>query len=205
MGAGDPASEEQLVECARAGDAHAFEELCQRYEVRVQAHLDHMVTGPLKRKVSIADVMQDAYVTAHQRLGDFEHRGDGAFGAWLTRIAELKARAAVARYVGAEKRDVHRERSRGKRPDTAKFRGQGPSPSEWAVAHEERDAVQEAVSRLPDDYRHIVQLVRFDGLSLKDAAVLMGRSHAAVRKLYGRALSELADLLNAGEGGASDE
>ena len=205
MGYGQPASEEQLVERARGGDAVAFDELCLRNEAGLRAHLAHLVTGPLKRKVSIADVMQEAYVTAHQRLDDCEHHGDGAFGAWLTRIAELKARAAVRRFVGAEKRDVHRERSQGMRPDTAKFRNRGASPSEMAVAHEEQDAVRVAVSLLPDDYRHVIQLVRFDGLSLKDAAVLMGRSHAAVRKLYGRALSALADLLNEGEGGKSDE
>jgi RNA polymerase sigma-70 factor (ECF subfamily) len=205
MGQAGPHAEAELVEQARGGDAEAFRRLCAHYEAAIQARLRRVVTGPLKRKVSLADVMQEAYITAHQRLDEFEHRGDGAFGAWLTRIAELKAREAIRRYVGAEKRDVHRERSRGMRPDTAKFKGEGPTPSEVAIAHEERDDLHEALQSLPDDYRHVIQLVRFDGLTLKDTAVLMGRSHDAVKKLYGRALSRLADVLSADRGEARDE
>ena len=123
MGQAGPQAEAERVERARGGDAEAFRALCAHYEAAIQARLRRVVTVPLQRKVSLADVMQEAYVTAHQRLDEFEHRGDGAFGAWLTRIAELKPREAIRRYVGAEKRDVHRERSRGMRPDTARFTG----------------------------------------------------------------------------------
>ena len=191
-----PPTEAQLVELARGGSAEAFQALCKHYEKRIQTRLAHQLKGPILRTVSIADVLQDAYVTAHARLGDFEDRGEGAFGAWLTRIAELKAREAVRRYVAVEKRDVRRELSRGARLDTGRFPGRGPTPSEVAVGKERGEAIHQAVADLPDDYRTILFLVRVEGMTLKHAAEIMDRSHAATKKLYGRALSRLASLVN---------
>ena len=45
---------------------------------------------------------------------------------------------------------------------------------------------------LPDDYRNVLRMALEDGLTLKEAARRMGRSHEAVKKLYGRALARLA-------------
>jgi DNA-directed RNA polymerase specialized sigma24 family protein len=48
---------------------------------------------------------------------------------------------------------------------------------------------------LPEDYRRILELVQFEGLTLRDAAGRMGRSYEAAKKLYGRALSRFAKEL----------
>jgi len=49
---------------------------------------------------------------------------------------------------------------------------------------------------LPGDYRQVLQLVQLDHLALKEAAVSMGRSYEATKKLYGRAVAALARELD---------
>lgn len=185
-------TDEQLIGRARKGDTRAFEMLCGRYENLLRARAREWIVGAVQRKVSILDVLQEAYAVAHERLDDFEDRGQGAFGAWLAQIAEYKAREAVRHHRGAAKRDAGREVSRGGRPDTAQLQGTGRTPSQVLSAREELDQVRQAMKALPNDYRHVLQLVQLDHLALKEAAVLMGRSYEATKKLYGRAVAALA-------------
>ena len=194
-GEGTP-TDEQLVDRARKGDARAFEALCTRYEDQLRARAHQWIVGAVQRKVSILDVLQEAYAVAHERLGDFEDRGQGAFGAWLAQIAEYKAREAVRHYRGAAKRDAGREVSRGGRPDTAQAQGTGRTPSQVLSAREELEQVRRAMDGLPEDYRQVLQLVQLDHLVLKEAAVLMGRSYEATKKLYGRAVAALTKELD---------
>ena len=188
----EPPTDEQLIGRARKGDAQAFEMLCHRYEDQLRARTRRWIVGAVQRKVSILDVLQEAYAVAHDRLDDFEDRGEGAFGAWLAQIAEYKAREAVRHHRGAAKRDAGREVSRGGRPDTAQVRGSGRTPSQILSAREEFNQVRQAMKALPDDYRQVLQLVQLDHLPLKEAAVMMGRSYEATKKLYGRAVAALA-------------
>lgn len=200
-----PPAEAELVARAQAGDEAAFQALCERYEGLLRPRLAAWLKGPVQRKLSVADLLQEAYITAHERLSDFEDRGEGAFGAWLAQIAEFKARDAIRRYVAAEKRDVRREASRGARPETRMFLGSGPTPSQAAVGQEREAAVLRAMDGLPDDYRQVLHLVRGSGITLKEAAEVMGRSHEATKKLYGRAVSRLADLLQGNRKGQRNE
>jgi len=89
----------------------------------------------------------------------------------------------------------------GGEPASGEFPAGGPSPSQLAVSHELADRVEGAISRLSDDHRRIVGLVHSRGYSLDAAAELMERSSEAARKLYSRALSELAKHLGLGRGG----
>ena len=185
----------ELVALAREGDEAAFVELCSRYEARVQARIERRLSGKLRRKVSVADVMQEAKATAHGRLPYFNDRGDGAFGAWLGGIAAHKLQELHRRYGAAAKRDVQREVSRGGVPDPEHARHRDPTPSTIAMAAEQRDALAEAMGRLSPDHRRVLELLQIKGHSAAETAALMERSTAAVRKLYARALARLADLL----------
>ena len=53
-----------------------------------------------------------------------------------------------------------------------------------------------AIDELPEDYREVFLLVQQEGLTMEEVSQRMGRSEAAVRQLYGRALSRFAKLLD---------
>ena len=54
---------------------------------------------------------------------------------------------------------------------------------------------------LPTDYQRILRLIQEERLSLREAGERMGRSAGACEKLYGRALSKLAELVHGGGDG----
>ncbi len=193
----DPKTETdgELVRRARGGSATALRALFERHEPALKGFLHRRLPAGLRRKVAPEDILQEAWLVANARLAEFEDRGEGAFRAWLMRIAEFKLREAVRAYLGTRKRADVREVSRGGRPDTSAFLGDSPSPSEVAQGNEMRDAAAKAMATLPDDYREVLRLVQVEGLTLKLAAERMGRSHEATKKLYGRALARFAALL----------
>ena len=188
-------SEARLVEAARHGDEDALAQLCRRYEQHNLRRIQRRLSPALRRKVSCADVFQEARIVAHRRIAEFEDRGEGAFGHWLARIVELKTREAVRKYAGTAKRAAVREVTRAQRGATAEVRGRIDSPSQAAAAAELREAAREAIDDLPEQYREVIHLMQREHLSLADAAERMGRSKEAVRGLYARALARLAQAL----------
>ncbi|MHC4933709.1 MAG: RNA polymerase sigma factor, partial [Planctomycetota bacterium] len=148
--------ESDLVRRARGGDEAAFHLLFERHVCPLSGQLDRWLPGLIRRKVSIADILQEVRIVAFQRLPDFEDRGEHSFRNWLYRIAQLKARKAVRRYARTSKRAAGRELSRGARMDTENFLSRGPSPSEAAIATETRDLAQQAMGKLPADYEEIL-------------------------------------------------
>ena len=188
-------SDNELVTQARRGDDIAFEELCARYQARVEARVGSRLSRKLRRKVSVADVMQESLMTASAQLGRFEHRGEGAFGAWLRGIADQKLRALRRKYVTTAKRDLRREVPCGESPQTRRIHARSPSPSSALIAEEQKSVVTAALSRLSPDHRLVLELLQMDGRSTTETAALMARSAEAVRKLYARALARMASLL----------
>lgn len=201
-----PAKREDLLEAellrrVREGDGEAFQALFDRHLADVEARVRRMLPAAVRRKVSVADVVQEARITAFARCREFRPGSPGALRGWLLRIAELKAREAFRRHAGTAKRATGREVTRGDRPETGEFPADGSSPSGHAMTEETREAVRRALDALPEDYRAVLRFTRFEGLTLAEAAKRMGRSHEAVKKLHGRAMERLARLL---EGEAGD-
>jgi len=189
------AADADLVARARAGDEDAFEALFERYEPALRRRIRRWLPSNVGRKLSASDVLQETRIVAFRRCGEFEHREGANFGQWLDRIARLKLKEALKRYVKADKRDVRREVTRGARPDTAYLEGRAPSPSQAAIAAETAARVREAFARLPEHYQQVLRLVREERLPLREVAERMGRSREAAKKLYGRALSRFTEVL----------
>jgi RNA polymerase sigma factor (sigma-70 family) len=60
----------------------------------------------------------------------------------------------------------------------------------------EMGAVRDAVSRLPDSQRELVRLVHWDGLSLNEAAEVLGLNASTARSRYGVAKKSLREALS---------
>ena len=82
----------ELAALSAAGDRAAFGELVRRHGASVRALVRRMGAEP----AAADDAAQDAFIAAFERIGEF--RGDGAFLAWVRRIAaRLYARRARRR------------------------------------------------------------------------------------------------------------
>jgi len=192
-------TEEILVARSRSGDEQAFRELYDRHATWLRQHLRAHTPARLARRLSLADLVQEAYATAFQRIQEFEGPYEGSFRRWLARIAEYKAKEAARHHLDAAKRAADRELSRHERLETKAFGGREPTPSAHAMAAETEEAVKRAMGGLPDDYQTVLRLVHEHDLTMAEAGEQMGRGADAARKLYGRAVARLAEQMKKGQ------
>jgi RNA polymerase sigma-70 factor (ECF subfamily) len=202
--ASDPVPDEVLLGRVRKGDPEAFQVLFDHHLAVLRARVLRLLPARMRRRVSVADVLQEARLAAFRGSGGFKPRVNGTIRGWLLKITENEALTALRRHDGAARRSAGREISHGGRPDTAAFAGAGPSPSEAAASAEVRDAVRAALDEIPEDYSKVLELVRLEGLTMAEAAFRMGRSREAVKKLYGRALGRLSEVLRRDRPGGLD-
>lgn len=171
-----------------------------RYERAALARIRRRLPAAVARKVDPEDVLQEAFLVAATRLGEFVPEGKDAFGRWFARIVELKVRETLRRHVGVAQRSIRREVTRGARPDTALAQGREPAPSEMARTNERREAARDALGRMDAAQREILELVQFEGLPLRDLATRLGCSYEAAKKRYARALEAFRTALAATRG-----
>ena len=149
---------EELVRRFQEGDGEALCELFDRYEGPLYRRIQRHLPPHLRRRVSIADIVQESRVVALDRHRDFEARGEDAFRRWVLGIAEKKARRAVQRHLQVGMRAADKEVTRTNRPDTGRFATALPSPSEVAMGEELEQMTRAALASLPPDYQEVLRL-----------------------------------------------
>jgi RNA polymerase sigma-70 factor, ECF subfamily len=196
---GDP----DLLARARAGDAGAHARLFDRHLPVLEGRVRRLLPRAVQRKVSVADVLQEARIVAFDRLEDFTPEGREGYRAWILRIADLKAKEALRNHTQAAKRAVGRERPQPTGADSLAFAARGPTPSQQAMTAELRGTVLRVLATLTPPDREVLRLARLEGRPIREVAEHMGRSLEAVKKLYARALARFAKAFAAAERGPS--
>lgn len=188
---GAPTDDRRIVEVVLAGDREAFRRLVEREGPSVVAACARV----LGDRSEAEDVAQEAFVIAYRSLGSW--RADGAFGAWLSRIAVRLAvrRAAQRRQVtwldplAAEADQVGHERFR-----TAA--GHDAVDPAHTVLRSERDAhLRAAVAALDEPYREVVAMRFFAERSLAEIAEATDRPLGTVKTHLHRGLARLRRVL----------
>ena len=195
-------SDEDLVRRIREGDDAAARLLFERHLPALRARARSRLPSALKSKVAESDVIQEAYLAAFLAIDGFEDRGDGSFAAWLRRILERRIANEVRDGLVARKRDARREVRIPTGTGAAGAAMDQLSPSAEVIADEDATRVRAARNSLSSDHRAVIALVHDEGLTLAAAGERMGRSADATRKLYARAVAELADRLRPPPGSA---
>jgi RNA polymerase sigma factor (sigma-70 family) len=79
----------------------------------------------------------------------------------------------------------------------ALLQASGPlgTPSQVAIGLEAIERMQQAFDALPEHYREVISLARIAGLPHVEVARRMGKTEQATRQLLGRALVQLATLM----------
>ena len=171
----DAAEEAALVAAARA-DPRAFAPLYERYVGPVYRYCQVRLAD----REAAEDATSEVFVKALAALGDYR---DGAFAAWLFRIAHnvvVDLQRRQRRNAPFEVAEQH--------PDPA------PTPDEVALNHAADEELQLALAALSDEQRATVEL-QLLGWPDERIAGALDRSPAAVRMLRFRALARLRDLL----------
>jgi RNA polymerase sigma-70 factor (ECF subfamily) len=177
---GAPASEQQLVDRARAGDARAYEEL-----VRLHQQIAFRTAIVLAGSAADAEeAVQDAFVKAWRGLGSF--RAGAPFRPWLLAIVANEARTrrrASTRRAGWTERAAEQARATGAVA--------APSAEADALGRERREALLAALDRLPDRDRRALELRYLVGLSEREMAAALGVRPGTVKSRLSRALDRM--------------
>ena len=181
--------ESQLIQAARRGDVHAFNDLVLSYQdmaftvaYRILGHPD-----------AAADAAQEAFIAAFQKLHQL--RGQ-QFKSWLMRIV-----------TNACYDELRRQR---RRPATSlddlyetqiandsSLHSHEESPEQYAQRAELQAAIQECLNALPDDQRVVTVLSDVEEYAYHEIAAITGWPVGTVKSRLSRARSRLRDCLRA--------
>jgi RNA polymerase sigma-70 factor (ECF subfamily) len=184
-----------------AGDGPNLERYREYLRTLARLQLDDRLRG----KLDPSDVVQQTLLEAHQARDKLRGLNEAQLAAWLRR-ALANNLADEARRLGAQARDVGRERPLAQAVDESSARlesllaAEHSSPSHQAVRQEDLLRLAEALGRLAEDQRAAVELHHLEGRTLAETAQAMGRSRSAVASLVFRGLRNIRQRLDEGEG-----
>jgi RNA polymerase sigma-70 factor (ECF subfamily) len=170
-----------------AGDVQAFALLVEAHQERLLRLCERLLDDREEGR----DAVQEVFLKAFRKASDFTPRGQ--VYTWLYRIAvnhclnRLRRRRLVrfARFA-APAATAGDEEARELDPADG-----APSPEDALAARRRWAATRRAISGLPANQRAVLVLVRFEGLSYRETAAVLGVTEGAVESRLFRAMRRL--------------
>lgn len=183
------ASEAELVAAARAGDEAAVRELIRRLNPR----LFRVARGIAATDAEAEDVVQEAYLAAFARIGEFE--GRARFSTWITRIA---VNAALMQRRRARPQEEYDTVTEDRNPQVVAFPGRDRDPPEAALGRAQlRSVLEAAIADLPPELRLPFLMHEAQGLKLREIAQDLSLNPVTVKTRLFRARRRLRAGLEA--------
>lgn len=183
-----PERDAEMLERLRDGDNTAMAELYDRYFDRVYS----LVFNQVDRNKEIAeDIVQETFLAALKSAKSFKGRSSAY--TWLCSIAYHKVADHYRRQSRERKRMVS-----GIDVDTVDDEenpGRQPQPDSLIESAETRQVVNEALSRLPWDYRQVLILKYVEEMSVQEISQVMDRSPKSIEGLLTRSRKALQTQL----------
>lgn len=185
----------QIIREVIAGNVNAFEGLMQRYQ--------HLVLKIVKKHIppnQVEDATQDVFINVYKSLPTF--KGESGFDHWLS--------ATVLRTCYKFWRDHNKSRELSMSDLTEKHRSwleealsdpSSQSREERGLQEEAGEILDWALDKLSVEDRMVLELIYFEGYSVKETARLLGwsavnvkvRSFRSRRKLHDEIFKQLPD------------
>lgn len=177
-----------LVRRILEGEGDLFAVLVERYRTRLYRFVERYTNDAEDAR----DVTQEVFVKVYGALDSYDPRY--RFSTWLFRIA---GNAAIDHLRRRKMKLLPLELPAdedGDRPsvDPAESR---PDPLEELSRTRLRKALDDAIERLPDDYRELISLRHYGELPYEEIAELKGMPLGTVKNKLFRARQALRDLL----------
>ncbi len=161
-----------LMECAQRGDAPKYESLLGEVAMLVRAFLQ--ARGVPSH--CLEDLVQETLISIHKARHTFDSRKP--FGPWLFAIAQHRLV------------DSWRQLARGSR-HLRKYAAHISVTGRGRVSDELVQRAIEVLAKLNPNQRLAIELLKFEGLSVKEAAYRMSMSEAALKVTAHRGYEQL--------------
>lgn len=181
--------DEELVRETLAGRQESYGELVERYQSRLVNYLYRIV----RNSDEAHDLAQEVFVKVYQALDRFDPRF--RFSTWIFRVAQNAAIDVVRRrrhrMVPLGRQDEGGEHDRPER----ELRADDPGAEVALLGRETAGQVQEAITRLPWEYRELILLRHYGELSYDEIAEAKRMPLGTVKNKLFRARQMLKALL----------
>ncbi len=177
----------ELARRAADGDAGAFQLLVARYQRPMAALVSRMT----RRSDDVDDIVQELFLRAWRGLPRF--RGESQFSTWLYRIAVNTAIKYRQRSKSELQQALPTDETGG---GLEALRASEESDPEALAQRGERERLlREAVMKLPEKQRIVVQLHYFDGKSCEEISQIVGCSVGTIWSRLHYACKRLRSVL----------
>jgi len=175
------ANDVELLKAIAARDEAALAQLYDRYRVILFGLLMRI----LNNREEAEDVLQEVFLQVWRRAADFDETRGRPF-TWLVTLARSRGIDRLRTLAARERVAVA-----GARDETEVV----SDAASDTLRSEQRDVVNSALARLPDEQSQLLLLAYFDGLSQSEIAERLGAPLGTVKTRMRTGLMKLRELL----------
>lgn len=172
-----------------SGEQAALDDLMDRHTTRLVGYL----TRQLRDESEAEDLAQEAFVRVFQHRNRFDPAR--RFTTWLYTIATNLMRDRLRRLSRRPEVSLEGSDASEHKPREATFPAPGDGPDGSLLAAERTQAVQQAVTALPEDLRTALILFEYEDLSHAEIAAVLNCTPKAVETRLYRARTQLRSAL----------
>lgn len=192
--------QQRLLSQAKAGSGEQLGALLETYRKYLNILADSRLDRKLRSRLSYSDIVQETMLQAHRDFSQFRGTSEREFLCWLRKILAHTLARVIETHVLAKKRDVRRDVSMatmaaGVERSTMRlnvaFAASARTPSSHARERERAVILADAMDSLPSAQREVLILRNMQGLKFSEVAEEMGRTPAATKMLWMRAIKRL--------------
>ncbi len=171
--------DEVLIARIAGGDRLAMQVLFARHHVRAFRFVLRLV----RNEATAEDLISEVFLDVWRQAGQFE--GRAAVSTWILGIARFKALSALRKRSEAELDD-----------DTAAAIEDHADNPETVLAKKDKGSqLRQAISKLSNEHREIIDLVYYHEKSVEEVAGIVGIPEATVKTRMFYARKKLSELL----------
>jgi RNA polymerase sigma-70 factor, ECF subfamily len=194
--------ESQTARLRSQGD-QALAEVMAQHAPRLQQTVELRLDPRLAGRVDAADVMQEVFLGARQRLPRYLAESSVPVFVWLRGVVLDTLVDLHRRHLGAKMRDAGQEVSLQRPASTqassvalaAYLLGDATSPSQAAIRDETVRQIEAALADMDEIDREVLILRHFEQLTNDEVAAVVGVKKAAASRRYMRALARFRQVL----------
>lgn len=189
----DPTSDHALLEATRTGNEDAFAELVNRYRNQITSYIYRMTND----YDGAVDLAQETFVRVYRAADRYQQ--SHAFSTYIYRIA---TNLAISELRKRKRRRLVSltgffQATDGSEPREFNPPDERPLQDTEMVDAERRNAVQRAISTLPEKYRAPLILRDVDGRSYEEISRILETSEGTVKSRISRARGFLREKMKA--------
>jgi RNA polymerase sigma-70 factor, ECF subfamily len=184
------ATDESLIEAARAGDDSAFEQIFKRHRRRVARMVGRFFNRPEK----VDEILQEVFTKVYFALGTYSSERGPSFAAWLSRVAINSCYDELRRARRRPESSISDITSDEVVWLNARL-GTGSTGRDAESQVISRDLANKLLARLSADDRLVLTLLDGEELTVAEIAVLMGWKISKVKVRAHRARQSLRKVL----------